>query len=60
MLLLVFTRLRVLVLEDEVDLRLSAACAAAKLRSSYLVGRTALVGTKHDYVGRSVRELLGM
>lgn len=26
---------------------------------SYLVGGTALVGTKHDHVGGSVRELIG-
>lgn len=60
MLLLVFTCLRVLVLEDEVDLRLSAAGTLVEIRLSYLVGRTTLVRTKHDHVGRSIGELLSM
>lgn len=37
----------------------SSACTRqSSARSSYLVGSTTLVGTKHDHVGRSVRELV--
>ena len=44
MLLLIFAGFWVLVLEDKVN----------------LVGGTALVGTKHDHVGRGIREFLGV
>lgn len=60
MLLLIFASLRILVLEDEVDLRLLAIYVSIAVCPSYLVGGTTLVRTEHDHVGRSVGELLGM
>ena len=59
MLLLVLAGLRILVLEDEVYLGLSAALPR-KSCFSYLVGGTTLVGAKHDYVGRGIREFLSV
>ena len=58
MFLLVFSGLRVLVLEDEVNLTELAKIARCLQDSSYLIGATALVGTKHDHIGRSVGKLL--
>jgi hypothetical protein len=57
-LLLVFAGLGVLVAEDEVNLELiSMQFEAQECRLPYLVGSTALVGTKHDNIGSAVREL---
>lgn len=61
MLLLILAGLGVLVLEDEVDLfHMSTWPATTSLFWTDLVGGTALVGAKHDDVGRSVGELFGV
>lgn len=64
MLLLVLAGLGVLVTEDEVnltgrkDMSVTVQCTQALGIDTYLVGSTALVGTKHDHVGCGVGELL--
>jgi hypothetical protein len=58
-LLFVLAGLGVLVLEDEMNLDLSALSAVA-LDLCYLVGGAALVGAKHDDIGGGVGELLGL
>ena len=61
MLLFVFTCLWIFVLEDKVDLpQLAMPIVLADWGHMYLVGTTALIGTKHDDIGGSVRELLEM
>ena len=59
MLLLIFASLRVLMLEDEMDLKQSAAGINGYF-PSYLVGRTTFVRTEHDHIGRSIREFLSV
>jgi hypothetical protein len=60
-LLLVLAGLGVLVLEDEVDLY-HMSNVPCELHDSWadLVGGAALIGAKHDDVGRSVGELFGV
>lgn len=60
MFLLVFTSLRVLVLENKVNLTHVNTSFAAKLTHAYLVGSTALVGAKHNHIWGGVGELLGV
>lgn len=63
MLLLILAGLRVLVLEDKVNLGKRLASGHPKLkahRAPHLVGSTALVGTKHDHIGRGIGEFLSM
>jgi hypothetical protein len=59
-LLLVLAGLGVLVSENEVNLVLLGQVNLNVESCPYLVGGTALVGTKHDDIGRSVGELLGV
>ena len=62
MLLLVFASLWVLVSKDKVDLTIVSRDIFDGNVNSWtnLVGGTALVGTKHDNVGRGVGELFGV
>ena len=60
MLLLILAGLGVLVFEDEVDLFHMSTCRRLHRFWTDLVGGTALVGAKHDDVGRSVGELFGV
>jgi hypothetical protein len=59
-LLLILAGLGVLVLKDEVDLFHMSTCRRLHCFWTDLVGGTALVGAKHDDVGRSVGELFGV
>jgi hypothetical protein len=59
-LLLVLASFGVLVSEDEVNLVLLDHVICQMWSNAYLVGGTALVGSKHDNVGRSVGELLSV
>ena len=59
MFLLIFSGLWIFVLEDEVDLDSSfSSVLTSRLKVTYFVGGTALVGAKHDDVGRGIREFL--
>ena len=60
MLLFVFTRLRVLVLEDEMNLLTLAMLNLDRLNRTYLISTTAFIRAKHDDIRGSVRELLEM
>jgi hypothetical protein len=59
-LLLILASLGVLVLEDEVDLFHMSTCWRLHCFWTDLVGGTALVGAKHDDVGRSVGKLFSV
>lgn len=60
MLLLVLAGLGVLVAEDEVNLERQHSSIQRQVNIAYLVGSTALVGTKHDDVWRGIGEFLGV
>jgi hypothetical protein len=59
-LLLVLAGLGVLVSEDEVDLSMFRKRHVPTISTPYLVCSTALVGSEHDDVRRSIRELLSV
>lgn len=58
MLLFVLAGLRVLVFENEVDLRVSAS-VVTEVEVAYLVRRTTFVWAKHDHVRGRVGEFVG-